>query len=298
MAGDTSARVASSLLARVGADDEAHLASKLGTFICIFAAHCAVREWVSLYDVYRPQPLSEAAPRILPLALLFSLCFAGTLTERFRVPALYGLFVGLAYKFVEFAPVWSNHLAIEMVVSGFLLLGARSREGWAELCQALKWLVFISFFWAGLQKLLHGTYFDGTYLAFAAANHERFATFYAWILPAEEMQAIASLRYPGPYRFHSGLGLAVSNAVWIGEMGSALLLLSKRSRAFGIAGTLALVVAIELAARELMFGFLFLNLLLLYPARDWNRRVAPLFYVGYALVVANKWGVISLGAMN
>ena len=112
------------------------------------------------------------------------------------------------------------------------------------------------------------------------------------------MNAIQSLRYPGPYRFQSWLGLAISNGVWLGEMGSALLLLSSRFRAFGVAGTFALVAAIELAARELMFGFLFLNLLLLYPSRDWNRRLAPLFYFGYAVVVANKWGFISIGPTN
>ena len=162
MGADGSARGFSRLLARVGADDDAYLASKLATFICIFAAHCAVREWASLYDVYSPQPLSNAAVRILPLAILFSVCFGATLTERYRSAALYGLFIGLAYKFVEFTPVWSNHLAIEMVVSLFLVLGARSKDGFPDLCQALKWLVFISFFWGGLQKFLHGTYFDGT----------------------------------------------------------------------------------------------------------------------------------------
>ena len=289
---------ASRFLGLVGRDDPETLSSKLGAFITLFVLHCAVREWVSLYDVHGDALLSRAPEKVLPLAIWLSLCTLATLTDRYRNAALYGLFMGLTFKLVEHTPTWSNHFTVEWITSVFLLMGARRSEGFPALCQALRWLVFIALFWSGLQKVLHGTYFQGTFLAFVVANSDRFADFFVWVLPAWEFDAIRSTALPGPYRFESWMGLAISNVTWIAEMCFSLLLLTERFRMLAVVGAAVLLVGIEIAARELMFGLLFLNLLLLYPRRDLNRRLLPAFGVAYALILWNRVGLVDFGLTN
>ncbi len=46
------------------------------------------------------------------------------------------------------------------------------------------------------------------------------------------------------------------------------------------------MAVIECAARELFFGALFINLLLLFPRRDLNSRLLPLFVLLYGGLVA------------
>ena len=286
------------LLAVVGRDPAEWLEPKLAAFIAIFAVHCAFREWTSLFDVNAPVPFSEASDRILPLAIIFSVCAVGCLLERTRGASLAVVVVALTYKGVELAPTWSNHFTIEWITGVFLLLGSRHRDRYAMLCLALKWLLFAALFWSGAQKALHGTYFEGTYLAYAISHGARFADFFAWVLPAAEVDRLLSVAYPGPYRLESWLGIALANGIWIGEISCALMLLSDRLRPFGAVGALFLLTGIELAAREFMFGLLFLNLLLLYPHRDWNRRLSPLFLVAYCVLLLNRTGVIDIGVTN
>ncbi len=286
------------LLAVVGRDPAEWLEPKLAAFIAIFAVHCAFREWTSLFDVNAPVPFSEASDRILPLAIIFSVCAVGCLLERTRGVSLAVVVAALTYKGGELAPTWSNHFTIEWITGVFLLLGSRHRDRYAMLCLALKWLLFAALFWSGAQKALHGTYFEGTYLAYAISHGARFADFFAWVLPAAEVDRLLSVAYPGPYRLESWLGIALANGIWIGEISCALMLLSDRLRPFGAVGALFLLTGIELAAREFMFGLLFLNLLLLYPHRDWNRRLSPLFLVAYCVLLLNRTGVIDIGVTN
>ena len=46
----------------------------------------------------------------------------------------------------------------------------------ATALAGLRWLVCIGLFWAGLQKVLWGYYFDGTFLSFVIAQRESFAS--------------------------------------------------------------------------------------------------------------------------
>jgi hypothetical protein len=98
----------------------------------------------------------------------------------------------------------------------------------------------------------------------------------------------------GPYRTDSWLFIALSNAVYLFEMGAGLALLVSRIRPLVVAAAIGFVIAIEAGARELTFGALMINLLLLFLDGPWVRRLFPLFVALYAYLVLAEQGGLGL----
>ena len=85
----------------------------------------------------------------------------------------------------------------------------------------------------------------------------------------------------------------MSNLVYLVEIGLAAGLLWWRTRVPAIWMTLALIVFVELGAREVFFGLLFCNLVLVLHPRDISRRLAPIvagMYVLALLLKVGGWG--------
>jgi hypothetical protein len=84
------------------------------------------------------------------------------------------------------------------------------------------------------------------------------------------------------------LFVLVSNAVWIAELVLPFGLLARRTRLAAAATATALVVAIQLGARETGFALLFVNLLLLFAPPRVARVLLPPFLalLGVALAAA------------
>ena len=141
-----------------------------------------------------------------------------------------------------------------------------------------RWLAIVILFYSGLQKLAHGYYFHAEYFAFSLWI-ESFRTVFQWLLPAEEyarLTAFTGQPGDGPYAVRGPLVVAIANLTWIAEMALAPALLWRRTRPFAVAAAVALIVAIELAAREAFFGLLYVNLILLFLERPWHSKlVAP-----------------------
>jgi hypothetical protein len=80
--------------------------------------------------------------------------------------------------------------------------------------------------------------------------------------------------------------IAVSNATWVGELVLPALLLWPRTRAVAVVATIALFVAIELAAREVFFGGMMVGMVLLFTRADSTARALPaigLVYLAWLL---------------
>ena len=122
---------------------------------------------------------------------------------------------------------------------------ARAEE--RDLClRMLSWLAVLVFLMSGLQKLLHGAYFHGQYLAYMVANTERYRDFFAPILSHADLAHLKSLEgamqglkfqgdqllgaLPGTYRVHSTLFVIITNLIWSSEIVLALGLLWRRVR--------------------------------------------------------------------
>ncbi|MCH8152887.1 MAG: hypothetical protein IH830_11015 [Planctomycetes bacterium] len=205
-------------------------------------------------------------------------------------------------------PFTANHVFLEFLCLGFLSLLDERDEGEAELLmQALRWFVGVFFFYTGLQKLLYGYYFDGQLLAYLAGTEDRFAAFFRFIIPAEELQRLQSYNEAlvrpgaystklgaGPYRVDSLLFVVMSNGVYLFEMLAGMLLLVPRTRVLAAIASIGFVIMIELGARELTFGALMVNLLLLFLPGRWIKRLFPAFLLFYLYLAAHKLGWVSM----
>jgi hypothetical protein len=104
---------------------------------------------------------------------------------------------------------------------------------------------------AGVEKILHGTYFHGTYLAFAISQSDRFARAFEPLMSQAEfarLQAIGDVYREGigPFELHGLPMLLLSNGVYVLELLRALLLVT-RKRVFAGFASVALMAMIELA---------------------------------------------------
>jgi hypothetical protein len=183
-------------------------------------------------------------------------------------------------------PFTPNHTFLAfLVLALFAWLDPDREEDAGLLLRGLRWLTVIVFFYAGLQKALHGLYFRGEFLSWMIAQGvDRWEAVFGWMIPDAELARLGS--YPrylvgaGPYRVEAPLLVLASNAVWLGELLLSLLLVLRRSRELAALAAVALVFTIQLAPREFMFALLYTQMLLLFVRGDLNRRLLPLLLLG------------------
>jgi hypothetical protein len=219
-----------------------------------------------------------------------------------RVPrraraAIWLALVVLTIKLATSFPSTSNHFFIEYLCMALLALCDLDAPGErALLLSAVRWLTLIVFFWSGMQKVLYGTYFNASFLGFAISTKASFAALFRWVVPAAEVARLRALRPVapgvGPFAIQAPLALVMANGVYLFEIAAPLFLLLRRTRTIAAVVTIGFVFCIEAGALELMFGALFLNLLLLFLPRPINRLLLPGFAALYAVLVASRLGLL------
>jgi len=240
----------------------------------------------------RPADASEA-DRVL--AVMICACFLGGLHPKFsrwamRIAALLvGLQVALSFPFTP------NHWFLEFVCLAFLaLLDENDKQEGELLLQALRWFTVTFFFYSGLQKIFYGYYFDGQFLSYIMvfdSVEDRFASFLRFFMPASEFERLMAIgpdleHGDGPFSVDSTLFCILSNGVYVFELLAPLLLLIPKVRPLAALLSIGFIIAIEAGARELVFGALMINLLLVFLDGAWIKRLFPLFAVAYAYLVA------------
>ena len=216
--------------------------------------------------------------RAVTMGTALVVCIATFRTRWQRLALLIALPLQL-YQVYEKFPAVANHLWVETLLLLALLLVAESDDDNVLYRQFACWLAVIVFFYSGLQKFWYGTYFDGQYLATKIALFEHYRVFFAWFVPAEDiarLQSYAPLYAgAGPFRIESLSYLVVVNLVWITEIVAALLLLFRRTRFWGLVFGLLVILGIELVAREVFFGVLYVAVCLAFLRRDGVRWLIP-----------------------
>ena len=195
----------------------------------------------------------------------------------------------LAAQLALTLPLTDNHFFLELYAVGLLALAGKADEGAPLALAGLRWLCVLVLFHTGLQKVLYGHYFDGQFLAFMVGQGDRFAVAFSPIVSDAQLAALRALdpmrTGQGPFRVDSWLFVAASNAVWILELVLPAFLVHARTRAVATAAAIALVVLIQVGAREVGFALLFGNLLLVFTGQGNRRALLPAALVyGYALV--------------
>lgn len=225
------------------------------------------------------------------LLLLVAVPFA-----RWRRWAVAGLALLEVVFIAQSFPLTGNHAYLLCILAGTRAFVDCKEAGEQELfLVAARWIVAIVFFWTGLQKLLNGFYFQGEFFSYYLSRQEHFRGLLQYLISPEELDRLlgyAKQVGDGPYRSHSPALIALSNAVWVAEMGLAVLLVARRTRMAAVWLTLVFMVLTEIAARELVFGAIFLNGLLLFPRRDYNRYLIPLFAAFHAWLILMRLGVL------
>ncbi len=283
----------SGALALAGGDEDAGWKRNLLWFRLFVLMHVAVRTFLTLGRLRE-----DYEGLYVHSAQLLMLCCLGGLLPWFRTIATRLAAVLLAVEIVVMLPITANHVYLEFICVGLLALldESEAREG-ELLVRALRWVTVLFFFYSGLQKVLYGRYFDGQFLAYVTATEDRFAAFFQYLMPASEFARIRAegqepLRIgTGPYRVDSILFLIVSNSVYLFEMLAPVLLIVRKTRVAAVLASIAFIFAIEAGARELMFGSLMINLLLLFLPGAWNKMMFPLFAALYLYLIAAELGL-------
>ena len=233
-----------------------------------------------------------SAAYVASLGAATLLCLVALLT-RWRRPALFVLAAVHAFVVWREFPAAGNHAYLEVMLCllGAFLDPADDAERTLYVAAA-RWLAVVILFWSGVQKLVHGYYFHAEYFAFSLWI-ESFRTVFRWLLPAEEyarLTAFTGAPGDGPYFVRGPLVVAIANLTWIAEMALPLALLVRRTRALAVVAAVALICAIEAAAREVFFGLLYVNLILLHLENDAHRRLVVPVVVVVACLVAVRAG--------
>jgi hypothetical protein len=272
-------------------EDDAPLAqAKIRAFQLVFALVLATEYWVRAAAKWG-QHSTVYLVSLAVVTVLASLVVA----KRWTRLAFAGLAATQAVIVWREFPATGNHAYLELVLCIFCaLLDARRGDERTAFLRAVRWTVCVVLFYSGLQKLVHGYWFDGQYLAFSV-HTESFRPVLALLMPASELERLLALRGEvgdGPYRVAGPLLVAVSNAVYASEMLLAAALLWRTTRAAAVAVVAALLVAIELGAREVFFGLVFASALLLFLHSDLNRRLVPAFIAVLLALLLSRAGML------
>lgn len=284
--------LAARVLALTGDADRGAQAAIVRAFTLFLLAHLVVRtlQWTVRADDWL------AARWLLTAALGVCALVAWRRPARARA-AVTAAWVVVALKFAATFPTASNHSLIEVLCLGLVALCDPAVAGErALLLSGARWLAVIVFFYTGLQKVLYGTYFDAQFLGLTIGHKSSFAWLFGQVLPAGEFARLVAL-HPllpgaGPFAIRSPLALLIANGIWVFELVVPALLVWRRTRPWAATGAVLVIGAIELGARELLFGLLFVNLLLLFHARPVNRTLLPVSLAILAALAAVRIGLL------
>lgn len=264
--------------------------AKIAGFAVILALILGTEYWARALPKWQElSPLYSGS-----LALATALCLAA-LRERWRRAAFAGLAATQAVVIWQEFPAAGNHAYLEWVFCALCAgLSARRADEQILFLRAVRWIVAVVFFYGGLQKLVHGYYLHGEYLAFSLSSPS-FRDVLGLLLPADELTRLSAFTGAvgdGPYRVASPLFVALSHATYLAEMALAPALLWRRTRVVAVAAALAFLCAIEIGAREVFFGLVFANAILLYLPGAPQRRLLPVVVLLLAALLLVRLGVL------
>lgn len=260
----------------------------LRLFGLYMVVHVALEQWF-----YVAVTWSDVATAQVLRAVFASVAASVALVGRERIGA--ALLAAMMLESITHAfPRAPNHALLELLALLALATHNRreARDG-AGLEQVLSGLLAATMLGAGVQKVLHGTYADGTYLAFAIAHSERFAQVFGPLLSAAESARLAAISSPyvegaGPYVLRDLHMLVLSNAIYLVEIALGMLLLLRRTRPAAAYATIGLVLLIEVAAQEAFFGCLIVSLAALAARMRRQGSVAIVLLMLLAFVLCTR----------
>lgn len=267
------------MLGFLDGDDEGARLPKIRGFATILALLIGVESWC------RALALWAGLDSLAFVTLAFATLLAGmSLVPGWRRAAFLGLFANQLVVVTHEFPGAGNHAYLEVLLCALVaLFDENDEEEQILLLRSVRWIVCVILFASGLQKLMHGYWFDGQQLAYSLWIPS-FRPVLEPLLPATEFARLSSFSGnvgEGPYGVASPAFLLASNAVYATELGLVPLLVFARTRVFAVVAGLVMLLVIEAGAREIFFGLNFANALVLFLPGDVHRPA-----VGFAAATA------------
>lgn len=265
--------------------------SKLRSYRVILAMVVATEYVIKALE--RP---ASTGPSDVALLVIVILLGAAVVADRGARAALAGIaLLQLGYVWGQF-PHAGNHRYLEAVLAFYLAVLDPERPADARLALcSLRWTVVVVLFYSGFQKLIHGYWFDGQFLAHAMWRDGFASALSGWLAPGDAARLATYGGEPGdgPYRLDGALLPFLSNAVWITELALSVLLVPRWTRRVAWVAAVAFMIAVEAVARELMFGIEFACALLLFAYPDRVRRAVVPVAVLLGLLVLVRLGLLA-----
>jgi len=213
---------------------------------------------------------------IAPLScLLAGVC----LLIRLRLIAI-AIGLGVAIWGIGFTlPMTPNHAVALAVSFVFLLWDALENDTSYRASELIRWLAFTILFWSGLQKVLHGAYFNGTFFSTQLALGDRRFAWMQSLCSASELQVLGNTPPSGPFVPGCRKITWMSSMVVCLEfaMGGLLLVPRLRSAAAGLA--MIFLVFVQVVTKEITFALTMCSVLSVFLDKKTAERLCVLIVV-------------------
>lgn len=256
---------------------------------------CALVSILAVEYVCRALHVSDLPPGLWLATGAIVIAATLVLATAWRRPALLALAITHAMVMAYEFPASGNHAYLELLFLGLLaFVNTADPEQRRLFLRAGRWIACVVLFASGLQKLTLGYYLHGQFLAYKLGT-ATYHTVLGSLLPTEETARLAALDGQpgaGPYLVSSPLWLAVSRAVVLAEIALPVLLVIRRTRLVALGAAILLLFSIETAAREVFFGLVMVNALLLFAPATAHRAFVPGAAVLLAALLLVRLGVL------
>jgi len=279
-----------SVLSRLDGDEPGTKGKKLRAFRVILVLVICTEYWTK----YIPRWRDLGPDELFALAAVTGLAAAVVHGRHWR-PAIAGVAVLQLWYVCALFPMAGNHRYLEASFAAVLAV-LDDDDGPEQLLalRSLRFMVLVVLFYSGLQKLVHGYWLRGQFLAWSLWR-DSFRSALAPLFSSRELASLTSYGAStgdGPYLVSSLPVLALSNAVWIAEIALAGLLVPRATRRLACVATCVLIAVTEIVAREMMFGIEFAAATLLFLRGDALRRLVVPFAILLGLMVLVRLGVL------
>ncbi|MCB9625588.1 MAG: hypothetical protein H6723_19900 [Sandaracinus sp.] len=271
---------------REPAEVDVEAGAKLFVFERFLRFHLAAHLTVSTVFGAREGTLGWGAASVRAVAVV-ALFVAVGLPRRWDRHVSVVLALGAGWAVAATFPTTSNHGFYAALLS---LASVVLRDEPRRAVEYLRATVLLVTFGAGAQKLLHGTWWRGSFVAWELA-HGRFVGTIGRLLSAEELARLSSMREGREGFVLAGKALALVRAVMLGELLLPMLACVPRLRVWAAIGLLGLGLGFGLVADEVLFGGLFVAVVALFfspsTARALSLATAALYVARACVFVAS-----------
>ena len=275
---------------RIVDDRPGDVPPSLRAYEAVLATLVAVEYWLRALPQW-----GELPPHYYALLAVATIAWPLALIRPGRRAAFAALAASRAVMLWTDFPGVGNHAYLEVLLCALAAFLDPGRTDEARLyIRAVRSMAVLVLAYSGIQKLAHGHYRHGEYLAFSL-RHPSFRAVLRPLLSASEYDRLTALTGAignGPYRVADRWFIAVANATWVSEIGLAVLLCVRRTRRAAIVGAAALLLTIEAAAREAFFGLVFADAILLFAPATIQRAVVPVVCAVLVVLALSRLGVI------